>query len=180
MLLENGQAIYCSKEHNLISKIMENYVVYSKRIRMMTRSNKVTRKMTIIGKFTMPQILWRYIDCVSSIQLWTMDKSYTVWKIVFSPSKCGVTVTVRWGSLSCAAFKKGHRKLMSVRNCAIPHKLYNFWFLTSASPTYSWTYHIPLECIIYHRANDVHSRNKDSIASQRYETPRDKLWRHNR
>ena len=33
---------------------------------------------------------------------------------------------MRWSSLCGAAFKQGHRKLMNVRNCAIPHMLNNF------------------------------------------------------
>ena len=47
---------------------------------------------------------------------------------------------------------------MKVRNRAIPHRLHNFWLLTSASPIYSWIYHIPLESILYPRDNGVHSQ----------------------
>ena len=47
---------------------------------------------------------------------------------------------------------------MSTGNCDIPHTLYNFWLLTSASPTYALTYHIPLGSILYSRGNEVHSR----------------------
>jgi len=122
----------------------------------MTRSNKVTYKIKIIGKFAMPRILWSYIDYVSTSQLWI---NHTLFEISISPRQNAVwRGTVKWGSLCWEAFKQVHRKLMNVRNCAIPHTLHNFWLLTSASPTYSWTYLIPLESIVYPRDNEIHSR----------------------
>ena len=89
---------------------MYNIVLYPETIRTMTRSNKVTHKMTIIGKFTMLRILWNYIDCVSTLQLWTSHILYER-----SVSSCQNVVwrgIVKWGSLYWAAFKQGHRKLM--------------------------------------------------------------------
>ena len=56
--------------------IMDNIVLYPKTIRMMTRSNKFTHKMRIIGRFTMPRILRSFIDCVSTLQLWTSHILY--------------------------------------------------------------------------------------------------------
>ena len=156
MLLKNDQAIYCWKAQYLISKIMDNIAMYPGRIRMMTRSKQVTHKMTIIGKFTMPRILWSYINCVSTSQLLT---SHILYERSVSRSRNVVWHgTVKWGSFCWAAFKQGHCKLMNVRNCAIPHTLHIFWLLTSASPTYLWTYHIPLESIVYPCDNEVHSR----------------------
>ena len=120
------------KAHYVISKIVYNIVLYPETIRMMTRSNKVTHKMKIIGKFTMPRILWSFIDCVSTLQLWT---SHTFYEKTISPSQHAEwRGTVKRGCLCWAAFKQGHHKFMNVRNCAIPHTLHNFWLLTSASP----------------------------------------------
>ena len=102
---------------------MYNVVLYPETIRMLTWSNTVTPKMTIIGKFIMPRILWSYIDCVSTSQLWT---SHILYERSVSPRQNAVwRGTVRWGSLWWAAFKQGHRKLMNVRNCVIPHTLHN-------------------------------------------------------
>ena len=62
MVLEHGQAIYCWKTQYLISKIIYNIVLYPETLRVMARSNKVTHKMTIVGKFAMPRIPGSYID----------------------------------------------------------------------------------------------------------------------
>ena len=103
----------------------------------------------------MPRILWSYIDCVSTSQLWT---SHILYERSVSPRQNAIwRGTVRWDRLFWAAFKQGHRKLMNVRNGAIPHTLYNFWLLTSASPIYSWTYNIPLESIVYPRDNECYT-----------------------
>ena len=135
---------------------MNNIVLYPETTKMMTRSNKFTHKMMLIWKITMPRIIWSYIDCVSTLQLWT---SHILYERSVSPRQNAVwRGTVRWGGLCWAAFKQGHRKLMNVTNCAIPHTLYHFCLLTSASPTYSLTYYIPLESILYPLDNEVHSR----------------------
>ena len=52
---------------------------------------------------------------------------YTLYKSTILPRQNAVwRGHVRWECLCGAAFKHGHRKLMNVRNCAIPHTLYNF------------------------------------------------------
>ena len=110
ILLENGQAIYCWKAQHLISKVMNNIVLYPETIRMMTRSNKVTHNMTIIGKFTMQRIQWSYNHCVSTLQLWT---SHILYERLVSPRVNAVwRGTVMWGSLCWATFKQGHHKLI--------------------------------------------------------------------
>ena len=116
-------------------------------------SSKVTHKMTIIWKFTMPRILWSY---VSTLQIWISHVLYE--RLVFPRQNTMWLGTVRWGGGCWAAFKQGHHKLTNVRNCAILHTLHNFCLLISASNSYSWTYHIPLESICYLRHNEVHNR----------------------
>ena len=76
MLLEHNYAIaiYCWKAQYLISKIIYNTVLDPETIRIMTSLNMVTNTMTIIGKCTMPRMLC-YIDCVSTLQLWTQSYS---------------------------------------------------------------------------------------------------------
>ena len=67
ILLENGQAINCWHAQYLISKIMDNIELYPEMIRMMTSLNKVTRKIMIIRKFTIPRLLRSYIYCVPTL-----------------------------------------------------------------------------------------------------------------
>ena len=83
----------------------------------MSRSNKVTHKMTIIERFTTPPKLWSYIDCVFTLQPWTSHILYE--KNFLSKMRCvvelrgevvcverrSIMVTVNWWMLEIAPFR---------------------------------------------------------------------------
>ena len=50
-----SHCIYCWKAQHLLSKKMDNIELYPEKTIVMTRSNKVSHKMTIIRKITMPR-----------------------------------------------------------------------------------------------------------------------------
>ena len=89
----------------------------------------------------MLRILWSYIDCVSTLQLW---RSHVLSGRKISPRKYAVCL---WGGVVCVERRSNRVTVPQFH-----------WVLIFTSPTYSWTKHIPLVDIVYPRDNTVHSR----------------------